>query len=90
MTYGLNNQGIITDIYTPYVCHESQIQCDSRNFHVDIAKPLTPSPISLLINTIRSMCLPFWTAEQQRYPKQIIIRPLDEEMSLLHIQIRYM
>lgn len=90
MIYWLNNQDAITASYIPYTGYGRQIQCDSRNFHVDMAKPLRPSPISLLIHALTPTCLPFWTTEQQRYPnKQITIPSLCEEMSLLYTQIRY-
>lgn len=59
---------IVTGIYTPHVCYDRQTKRDSRNFHTDFAKPLIPSPILSSVYTLTSMCLPFWTTEQQWYP----------------------
>ena len=71
---------IVTDIYTPHVCYERHTQCDSRNFHIDIAKPLISSPILSLIYTLTSTCLPFWSSNGT----QIVVPPLHEQNVTAH------
>lgn len=84
MTYWLNNQGIVSPHHTFVLRVRYNV---IPGIFVLTLLSLSNPLLFLYYSTQWCLCLPFWTAEQKMYPKQIN-PPLYEEMSLLHIQIR--